>query len=135
MARRAQSRFSIWHLIFGVAGLVGLVVLGSWVLFSNDEGSFRTLPELEVRDYLENANSLRGNTYRLEGVVNHSLAWSSSFGRLFSVRVGEGTESRLVAVLIPSELNSMNVQRGQRFVFRIEVVENGLLRVSEMEKA
>lgn len=135
MARRAQSRFSIWHILLGAAGLGILAVFGSWVFFSNDEGSFRTLPELEVRDYLDNANSLRGNTYRLEGVVNHSLAWSSSFGRLFSVRVGEGSDSRLVAVLIPRELNAMNVQRGQRFIFRIEVVENGLLRVSEMEKA
>ncbi len=134
MARRARSKFSPSHLIFGAVLLLLLAGAGFFFFSGNDSG-FRTLPVLEVEAYLENANSLRGNTYRLEGTINHSLAWSSTVGRLFSVQVGAGRDARLVPVLIPAELNDINVQRGQDFQLKIEVVENGLLRVLEMEKS
>ncbi len=117
---------------------VGTILLLSVVMhfvFSQSKSTYRTTPVLNVEDYLDNANSLRGNTYRLEGIVQHSLAWSSSYGRLFSVEVEEGRRAVLVPLLIPSELNAVNVQRGQRFVFQLEVVENGMLRVLSMEKS
>lgn len=134
MARRARSQISPVHLILGVFILIAIGGAGVY-LFSGNDSSFRTLPELQVEAYLENANSLRSNTYRLEGTINHSLAWSSSIGRLFSVQVGSGRNARLVPVLIPADLNDINVQRGQKFQLKIEVVENGLLRVLEMEKS
>jgi hypothetical protein len=49
--------------------------------------------------------------------------------------VGTGRNAWLVPVLIPAELNEINVQRGQSFQLKIEVVENGLIRVLEMEKS
>jgi len=134
MARRARSQFSAVHLILG-AFILLLIAGAGFFFFSGNDSSYRTLPVLEVEAYLENANSLRGNTYRLEGTINHSLAWSSTIGRLFSVQVGVGRDARLVPVLIPSELNDVNVQRGQGFQLKIEVVEDGLLRVLEMEKS
>ncbi len=134
MARRARSQFSPVHLILGLLMLL-VIAAGGFYLFSGTDSSYRTLPNLEVEAYLENANSLRGNTYRLEGTINHSLAWSSTIGRLFSVQVGVGRNARLVPVLIPADLNDVNVQRGQAFQLKIEVVENGLLRVLEMEKS
>lgn len=110
-------------------------MLAAYFFVQTEDTSFRTLPELQVEAYLENANSLRGNTYKLEGVINHSLAWSSSFGRLFSVQVDQSRDEYLVPVLIPADLNDTNIQRGQKFVMKIEVVENGLLRVLEMDKS
>ncbi len=41
---------------------------------------------LDVKAYLENANSLRGNVYKIEGEVTNALAWSPSTGRLIAVR-------------------------------------------------
>ncbi|MEM1158793.1 MAG: hypothetical protein AAGH72_11130 [Verrucomicrobiota bacterium] len=134
MARRARSHFSPVHLTLGAVLL--LLIAGAGYLFlAGNDSNFRTLPVLEVEAYLENANSLRGNTYRLKGTINHSLAWDSAVGRLFSVQVGVGRNARLVPVLIPAQLNDINVQRGQDFQIKIEVVENGLLRVLEMEKS
>ncbi|MEM6885190.1 MAG: hypothetical protein AAF571_09165 [Verrucomicrobiota bacterium] len=134
MARRARSQFSPVHLILGAVVLLLIAGVGFFFL-SGNESSYRTLPLLDAEAYLENANSLRGNTYRLEGTINHSLAWDSAVGRLFSLQVGTGRDTRLVPVLIPAELNDINVQRGQDFQLKIEVVENGLLRVLEMEKS
>ncbi|MEM6820449.1 MAG: hypothetical protein AAF558_00720 [Verrucomicrobiota bacterium] len=134
MSRRARSRFSPLHVILGL-GFLGILMLAAYFFVQTEDTSFRTLPELQVEAYLENANSLRGNTYKLEGVINHSLAWSSSFGRLFSVQVDQSRDEYLVPVLIPADLNDTNIQRGQKFVMKIEVVENGLLRVLEMDKS
>ena len=40
----------------------------------------------------------------------------------------------MVPVLIPSEFNHVNVQKGQQFQFRVEVDEHGMLRVKSMDK-
>lgn len=134
MARRARSSFSTSHLVFAVI-LLAVFIGGAFLLLSRQDDSFRTLPDLEPSAYLENANSLRGNTYKLSATIDHSLAWSSVTGRLFSVRVNNGRETILLPMLIPPTLNDINVQRGQNFLFKIEVVDKGLIRVLEMRKS
>ena len=43
-------------------------------------------------DYLNNANSLRGNVYKVKGQITQSLGYSRAKGRLFSVEVdGDNT--------------------------------------------
>jgi len=133
MARRASfSMHPAWFvvvvLLIGGAIGVGYFVLGK----VNDP--YRTLEPLSVAAYLENSNSLRGNTYKITGTVWNSLAWSPTAGRLFSVEIQSNSGTDVVPVLLPSNFNQINIQKGQRFTFMIEVDEKGILKVKGLTK-
>jgi hypothetical protein len=109
-------------------------VAGGYVLVRRVRDPYRTIPPLAVADYLENSNSLRGNTYKLTGTISQALTWSPTRGRLFSVEVASPGGADILPVLVPTEFNSVNIQRGQRFQFKLEVDELGILRVRALEK-
>jgi len=83
-----------------------------------------------VVDYMGNSNSLRGNVYKIEGTVLQSLGWSPTDGRLFSVEVG----SEVLPVRVPRDFNSVNIERGQRFNFKVEVGDSGVLKALDVKK-
>ena len=129
MARRASSSaHPIWMLI--AAGILLAALAGGYFLFGKASDPYRTLTALPVADYLENSNSLRGNVYKLEGTISKSLEFSTANGRLFSVEVG----GDLVPVLVPPQFNSVNIERGQRFSFKIEVGDKGILKAQDVKK-
>ncbi|MES2308850.1 MAG: hypothetical protein V4507_08325 [Verrucomicrobiota bacterium] len=134
MARRASAQQSPIVLILVLLVVVGLGVGGFFIFRKNNE-PFRTHQSMDVGIYLENANSLRGNTYKVEAVIQNSLAWAPARGRLFSVEVDVSNGKEMLPLLIPAELNNVNVQKGQRYFFKIEVVQDGVLLVKEMTKA
>lgn len=134
MARRASAQQNPIILFILLLVVMGLGVGGFFIFRKNNE-PFRTLQSIDVAVYLENANSLRGNSYKIEAVIQNSLAWAPARGRLFSVEVDTSTGKEMIPILIPAELNSVNVQKGQRFFFKIEVVQEGVLLVKEMTKA
>jgi hypothetical protein len=132
MARRASSSANpLW--VGGVAVLIALAMAGGWLLYRFISDPYRTLSPLDVGVYLENANSLRGNVYKVNGVVNTQLAWAPNRGRLYSVDVDDRTD--VLPLLIPSSFNGMNIQKGQRYFFKIEVTDKGVLRVQDIRKA
>jgi hypothetical protein len=94
---------------------------------------YRTLPPIDVAAYLDNANSLRGNVYKLDGTIDSALAWSPSEGRLFSV-LADGNKDNVLPLLIPPTLDHINIQKGQRFFFKIEVDDKGILKADDMRK-
>jgi hypothetical protein len=67
---------------------VGTLVVGRLV-FSHASDPYRTLQPLNVAGYLDNANSLRGNVYRVTGTIWNSLGWSPTAGRIFSVEAAD----------------------------------------------
>lgn len=88
---------------------------------------------LSTEEYLESSNALSGNVYRIEGTVDDRLDnWKASEGRLFSVQVSEG--GTFVPVWVPASFAS-NIQRGQRYIFKVKVLETGVLEVTELLKA
>jgi len=132
MARRGKSSFNpLWLVLVVVLLLVAFV--GSRFLPSGVSDPYRTIAVLNVASYLENANSLRGNIYKFEGEIANSLAWSPTSGRLFAVDVESGKDT--LPVLITTEFNAINVQKGQRFIFVIEVDDKGVLRTKNLSKA
>lgn len=132
MARRGKH--TIKPLWLGIAAaLVVLAFLGSRLFMSATSDPFRTNEALDVRSYLENANSLRGNVYKLEGEVSNSLAWSPSEGRLFAVSVDSGSD--VLPILVTKKFNHINIQKGQRFIFLLEVDDKGILRTKDLTKA
>lgn len=131
MARRASSSaHPVWLLIAALL-VVGAIGVG-FLLHGRSGDPFRTVTELPVRDYLENSNSLRGNVYKLDATISSSLEWSASAGRLFAVDVTGGD---VLPILVPPQFNNVNIERGQRYFFKIEVGEKGILRAQEVKKA
>jgi len=130
MARRASSSaHPVWILLTAV--LVLAAVAGGYLLFGKASDPYRTLSPLPVADYLQNSNSLRGNVYKIEGTVGQSLQWSATGGRLFSIEVGD----EVLPVLVPPGFNSVNIERGQKFNFKIEVGDRGVLKALDVKKS
>src|SRR5437899_935058 len=133
MPRRASSSLHLgW--ILAVVVLIVAAIAGGRFLFGRVNDPYRTAASLDVATYLENSNSLRGNTYKVTGTILNSLAWSPTAGRLFSIDVGSNVGSDVLPVLIPVQFNHVNVQKGQRFTFKIEVDDKGILRATDLRK-
>lgn len=129
MPRRASSpAHPLWLLL--AAFLVVAAVAGGFFIHSHSD-PFRTVTVLPVKDYLDNSNSLRGNIYKLDATISKSIDWSANSGRLFAVESG----GEVLAVLVPPQFNQINIERGQRYIFKLEVAEKGVLRVQEVRKA
>jgi hypothetical protein len=134
MPRRAHQKVSgsrIWL----VAASFLVLATGSVFLFQSREGPFRTVSVLPPMDYFENANSLRGNIYQLEGVITSSLGSSQSQGRLFGLRVESRDGDLPLPILIPPDYREMNLQKGQRYRVKVRVGEDGILWVEDLSKA
>jgi hypothetical protein len=131
MGRRASSSVNKWW-IGGVVVLAMGAMAAGWALYKNVSDPYRTLTALDVPAYLENANSLRGNVYKLNAMVDTELAWAPQEGRLYSVEV-DG-RSDVLPIMIPASFNSMNIQKGQRYFFKLEVGEKGVLLVRDIRK-
>jgi len=129
MARRASSpAHPLWLIL---AALLAFAAIGGGFLIHSRSDPFRTVTPLPVREYLENSSSLRGNVYKLDAKVEKAIDVSRTAGRLFAVETG----GDILAVLVPPELNQLNIERGQSFSFKLEVAEKGVLRVQEVRKS
>ena len=131
MARRASSSVSP-RLVLGAVVLFAGSLGGGWFVYQQVSDPFRTLTPLDVGAYLENANSLRGNVYKVTATVQTQLAWSPSVGRLYSVEVEGG--GNLLPVLVVPRFNEVNIQKGQRYFLKLEVGDRGILRVQDLRK-
>ena len=134
MARRASSKIRpFW--VACILGALVLAVLVGVVLQNRGGDAFRTVPELNVGDYLANANSLQGNTYKIKGVISQSLGYTRGKGRLFSVEVNspDGGDG-ILPVLVPPELSYLNLQKGQHYTLLLEVGDAGVLLARQMQK-
>ncbi len=133
MARRASSSTNPkWILVVLVIAVLGAV--GGRLLFRKVSDPYRTIPTIETDLYLENSNSLRGNIYKVRGTILNNLAWSPIAGRLFSLETDDAPKA-ILPVLVPVQFNHINVQKGQRFQFEIEVDDKGILTVRNLAKS
>jgi hypothetical protein len=134
MARRAhqQTSPSLWL----VAAVVLIVLAGTGAFFfQKEDNPYRTVEILKPADYMENANSLRGNTYQVEGVISSSLGSSPEQGRLFGLRISYADKEWPLPILVPRDYRELNLQKGQRYRLKVKVNDRGLLEVEEMSKS
>lgn len=129
MPRRASSSAHPLWLI--AAALLVVAAIAGGLLIRSQGDPFRSVAALPVKDYLDNSNSLRGNIYKLDATIAKSIDWSASGGRLFAVE----SSGEVLAVLVPPQFSAINIERGQRYVFKLEVGDKGVLRVQEVRKA
>lgn len=133
MSRRAHHQVSsakIWAVLIAVAGLG---VAGYWS-YRWLGGSYRTTEILNPSNYYENANSLRGNTYLLEGRVGNSLGWNPEKGRLFSFVTQNENRDWILPIFVPHDLQTLNIQKNQKYIVKAKVNDQGILSVVEMAK-
>ena len=139
MPRRAKSKFKPVHLLASVSAVVIVAFLGFKMLSrgGGSSGGFIGVNDLSIREYLDNSNALGSNTYRIEGTIDGRLDnWPSSSGRLFSVLVEDGDDMAPLPVHVPSKFNGTNIQRGQRYRFKVEVqAGTGILQVQDLSKS
>jgi hypothetical protein len=129
MARRASSSaHPVWIVVALI--LATGAIAGGYFLFNRVSDPYRTMTVLPVSDYLENSNSLRGNVYKLDATISQSLEWSATGGRLFSVEVG----ADVLPILVPASFNHFNLERGQRYYFKIQVGDKGVLTAQDVKK-
>lgn len=129
MARRKKSTVGpVWLLL--AAGMIILAFFGARFFLSSGSDPFRTVALLDVSSYMENAKSLRGNIYKVEGEVSNALAWSPTSGRLIALDVEKDT----IPILVTPEFNAINIQKGQKFIFVLEVDEKGLLKTKKLSQ-
>ena len=134
MARRASFAIHPVWIIVVILLVLGAISVGHF-LVGRVNDPYRTLAPLEVTAYLENSNSLRGNSYKISGTIWNYLASATQAGRLFSVEVKTTTSTEVLPVFIPAEFNSVNIQKGQHFNFSLEVDDKGILTVKGLKKA
>lgn len=131
MARRSKNSFNpLW--ITGIVVILAVAFGGASLLFRQTSEPFRTTAELDVDSYLQNARSLRGNVYRIEGQIDNALALSPTQGRLVAIGV---SGDNVLPVIIPTNFNHINIQKGQRFVFLLEVDDQGMLKILNLTKS
>jgi flagellar basal body-associated protein FliL len=139
MSRKKKSGgMPIWVIIL----LVVLAAAG--VFFGLHQGGgdsgLRTTEELDPEIYYTNANSLRGNTYKIDVEIDSALGNSPTKGRLFSVMLKQNKSNNGVSapevlpILVPPELGNLTIQKGQHYLMKVKVIENGLLKVEEATK-
>lgn len=132
VARRSRSSSQTKSLIFGAIVLIAVFAAGA-LFFAKTGDPYRTTAPLDVDAYLENSNSLRGNIYRVKGEILNVLGYSPTDGRLISVGIDASNE--VVPMLIPPDLGHVNIQKGQKFIFLIDVTDKGILRAKDLTKA
>ena len=117
-----------------VAAFLALAGVGAY-FFQKDAEPYRTVEKLRPADYFENANSLRGNAYQVEGAILNSLAWNPEKGRLFSIRVTSESKSWPLPILIPATLQKINIQKNQSYRAKVHVNDSGVLVADEIQKS
>ncbi|MFT5467700.1 MAG: hypothetical protein ACI8UO_002807 [Verrucomicrobiales bacterium] len=133
MPRRASSGISAGQIIGLFAGIIFIIAFAGalwWLIGSGGKSKEEvrdTSRDLVVREYLSNANSLRGNAYNLAGKVQARLGWTSDRGRLITVMVDGSSEKSPIPVLVPAQFDDINIEAGADFTFVVEVGNKGIL--------
>lgn len=131
MSRRSRNKSgnnknnTAVYLIVGLAVLAALVV--GKIMLDKRAQHFSNLSELSIKDYKQNANALSGNEYRVTGKINEKIKWTRDSGQLISLFVDQEENGRgTIGIKIPSDVNQINLERGQSYTFKVEINREGL---------
>ena len=135
MSRRAQSGVRPTHWL-GLIAILAVVGGGGFALMNRTTDPMTGITDLSTSEFMENATALSGNEYKVEGMVDDRLDnWRSADGRLFSLQVSDGSGNSFLPVWVPPDYKGANIQRGQRYILKVRVLETGVLKVLELIKA
>ena len=132
MARRASSRPNP-AILLGVAAAIAVAVFAGKMLLGEKSEPFSEVKALDMRDLLENGNSLRDYEYSVTGLVDEKL-WPQGRGQLISLRVETPGGDEFVAIEIPENLSSRNIEMRQRYAFRVRFREGGIAVATDIHR-
>lgn len=133
MSRRAHQKTPPW-LVGSIAGAVIFLGIAGGYFLQKDQ-TYRAIESLNPAEYLENANSLRGNVYKIEGTIINSLGWKPEQGRLFALMIQENGKNYPLPILVPANLRQINIQKNQSYISKVSVNDDGILVVQEIHKS
>jgi hypothetical protein len=127
MSRRASSSLHPGMIGGIIIAIVALVFIGKST-FSKKQAGFGNMPKLSMEEYLQNGNSLRGNEYVLDGKIDGILGGDETKDgtRLVSVQIESSGGAEFIGVEIPPELKGHNIEREQRYSFRVTFRQGGI---------
>lgn len=130
MARRASSSTNP-ALIIGIAVAVIAVIFGGKFLMSKKKESVNPLA---VKDLLDNGNSLRNNEYLIEGKIDERFFRDGNSSSVVSIRVKADSGEEVVPVMIPEKFNNLNIEREQRYAFKVRFEQGGIPVATEITR-
>ncbi|MBC7978936.1 MAG: hypothetical protein H7Y36_00055 [Armatimonadetes bacterium] len=133
MARRASSSTNP-TLIVGIALVIVAAIFGGKFLMTKKSTSFSDVTPLAIQDLMDNGNSLRGNEYLIEGKIDEKLRWTASNGQIISLRVKSAGGEEIIPVQIPDKFNRLNIEREQRYAFKVEFEQGGIPVVTAVNR-
>ena len=124
----------------GLPAVLGLLLffvgigMAVYFLVIQSSDAFRNLEKLDAISYAESAKSFQGGAYLVEGTLEELLDSSSAGGRLVSLAVSSSRGVILIPVLVPQNLGSFNLQKGQGLKMKTKGIDRGLLQAEKIEK-
>ncbi|MFZ9938413.1 MAG: hypothetical protein ACO3JG_15355 [Luteolibacter sp.] len=125
MPRRASSKPNP-AILLGVAAAIVVAVFAGKSLIGRKPAAFTDVAPLNIEDLLENGHMLRGNEYAVEGSVDEKLQWTADHGQVISLRVDTPGGDEFIAIEVPQELSSTNIEIRQKYAFRVRFREGGI---------
>lgn len=117
---------------FVIAALLVKVIAGDYFSGPKRSGGGNATA-LSLASYRDNANSLRGNNYQIQGRIEEMLRWSES-GRLISFEANDGFISIPVPVLVPADFKNVNLERGAELSMVVRVDREGTLVAESIDQ-
>lgn len=100
-------------------------------MLTRSADKFAELTPLPVEDYLENANSLSGNVFRITGTVGGKLRYTEANGQMIEVEVEHAGRKVDLPVYLPVEFYDRNLNRGDSIDSKVEVRMGGALSIRD----
>jgi hypothetical protein len=110
-------------LLIGVAVAVAAAFFGGKALLTKKTTSLEGAT-LSMDDYKEHGNSLRSNEYIVEGTVDEQRV--NDMGRVVFLKVKGSSGDEYLGVKIPPDLSVQNIEREQRYSFKIRIEKQGI---------
>jgi hypothetical protein len=125
MARRASSSTNPVLIIGIAAGVIAAALAGKFLMTKKSE-TFSDVNPLVIQDLLDNGNSLRNNEYLIEGKIDERFFRENNPSSIVTVRVKGASGEEIVFVKIPANFNNMNIEREQRYAFKVKFEQGGI---------
>ena len=101
---------------------------------SKKSETFSGVNPLVIQDLYDNGNSLRNNEYLIEGKIDERFFRDSNTSSIVSVRVKSASGEEIVPVKIPSSFNNLNIEREQRYAFKVKFEQGGIPGATDISR-
>jgi len=129
MARRASSGVNTQALLTGAVILILAIGGGYWFLTKKPEG-FKA-EAVNMDQYLRNQQASVGNEVQATGILEDRH--NKGDAQMVILKIEENGSSSFLPILVPSELNKVNLNLQQEYSFLLRFNSDGLAVASDVK--